>query len=129
MDAKNLEPLLAFGWLLPVERIVLHSLLDISILQFDQLRYIVVLLLWEVIQFLYKRIVVSIEQRVRQSYTLVRVHSHELVRSVVDLFLEHLELVPLRSVLFWRLDPILKHKVLLDNEGEPVLHFHAEERT
>jgi len=129
MDAKNLEPLLAFGWLLPVERIVLHSLLDLSILQFDQLRYIVVLLLWEVIQFLYKRIVVSIEQRVRQSYTLVRVHSHELVRSVVDLFLEHLELIPLRSVFFWRLDPILKHKVLFDNEGKPVLHFHAEERT
>jgi hypothetical protein len=76
MNAKNLEPLLAFGWLLPVERVVLNSLLDLSILQFDQLRYIVVLLLWKVIQSLYKRIVVSIEERVRQSHTLMRVHSH-----------------------------------------------------
>jgi hypothetical protein len=72
--------------------------------------------------------VVSAKERVCQSHTFMGVHPHELVCSIVDLFLEHLKLIPLRCVLLRCLDSVLEHEVLLDDKGEPVLHLHAEER-
>lgn len=71
---------------------------------------------------------VAIKQRVRQTHTLVSIHPNQLVGSVIDLFFEHLELVPLGRVLLWSLDPVLQHEKFFDDKGESILHLHREER-